>query len=141
MNCLNSALPNLKDGYASWNSSIGENYDFSDWECVIDGYKVFSNKGLIEPPIQTDQDQGLYLTEWLDGRNVHTLKLLERVLQEEFLDTQFGAYSKWADGGFVYYPVIYSSKNEFLLSKVHTNMIILPYYYINPDTKIWEQIW
>lgn len=141
LNCLNSALPNLKDGYASWNSSIGENYDFSDWECVIDGYKVFSNKGLIEPPIQTDQDQGFYLTEWLDGRNVHTLKLLERVLQEEFLDTQFGAYSKWADGGFVYYPVIYSSKNEFLLSKVQTNMIILPYYYINPDTKIWEQIW
>lgn len=141
LNCLNSALPNLRDGYASWNSSIGENYDFSDWVCVINGHEVFSNKGIINPPAQTDQPQGIYLLDKSDGRNVHTLRFFEQVLQEEFLDIQFGTYVQWIDRECVHFPVIYSSTNEFLLTKVAAKMIVLPYYYINPDTEEWEEMW
>lgn len=141
LRCLNSALPNLRAGYSSWNSSIGEGYDFSNWVCVIDGYEVISEKGLLNPPISTDKNQGIYLLSETDGRNIHMLRTAEQILQEEFLEMQFGVYLKWEDREFVYYPVIYSSLNEFPLAKVRGKMIVLPYYYINPDTKEWTEIW
>ena len=102
---------------------------------------MVSNKGIINPPAQTDQPQGIYLLDKSDGRNVHTLRFFEQVLQEEFLDIQFGTYVQWIDRECVHFPVIYSSTNEFLLTKVAAKMIVLPYYYINPDTEEWEEMW
>ncbi len=139
--CLNSAPANLRDGYVSWNSSIGSCYDPSEWTTVLDGKEIFSQKGTVTPQIPTEVSDGIYLTDEADGRGIHTLKMIESILEEELLQLNCCVYTQWLDDNqYVEYPALYSSLNEFRLEDVECHMLTASYFYKNPETGEWSEI-
>lgn len=144
LNCLNSVTGNLRDGYGSWNSSIGESFDPASWFTVltVDGknYRVIDQNGLCTPEEVGDLGEGVYLDDTRDGQLLHMLKQIEGEVGQEFLEFDYPVYLQWDSNRFVRYPAVRSSCNEFPLSRLSSQAIVIPYYYWNSEAEEWNEI-
>lgn len=96
--------------------------------------------GLCDPVKEPSFDQGVYLDNRRDGQLLHMLKQIEAQAEREFLEFDYPVYLQWEGNGFVRYPAVRSSSNEFLLECLGSEAIVIPYYYINPETGEWTEI-
>lgn len=132
LDALNNTPDNLRVGYSTWNSSIGDKFDPSVWvyQCYLNGaYCQFSN-------LQQDWKQitgfsagktGYYIgseQQPLDGRFYHLLHELSSALQDaSILSVKLGSYNNK--------PIIYSSNNcwEFKVSEHNVTEDNVFYWY------------
>lgn len=140
LNCLNNAMSNLREGYASWNCSIGEKFDPERWEVVVQfeegNYKILTEEGLIDP-VEDPKEEGVYLTSEDDGVFIDMLKQIEALLGILIFKFDFPRYGEWRQRQFIKYPGIRSSKNKFPLYRCYSQVCFTGYYYWNPRLRNW----
>jgi hypothetical protein len=116
-----------------------ENFDPASWFAVltVDGknYRVIDQGGLCDPVEESDFDQGVYLDDMRDGQLLHMIKQIEAQTEQEFLEFDYPVYLRWEGNEFVRYPAVSSSSNEFLLTCLGSEAIVIPYYYWNPEAE------
>ena len=145
LNCLNNAKENLREGYSSWNCSIGENFDPVSWEFVtlINGVTcmVLTQEGPCEQR-QDRREKGIYLNNQDDGRFIDMLKQIEQLLGHELFGISFVMYKMWdqENGTWVRWAGARSSKNKFQTENVISVITNVKKFYFNPRLGNWVSL-
>ncbi|WP_027398472.1 LamG-like jellyroll fold domain-containing protein [Anaerovorax odorimutans] len=144
--CLNSSDYNLRKGYASWNSSIGDNYDPEAWKFIKENdgkfYCVFDQNGKVneENPREEYTEEGVYIINEVDNRSIGFLRDLEAYLNCDFFGFSYGSYVPPGSEDEIY-PILYSSNNEFLLKDTVDRIIEgISYFCYNYVTNSWDNV-
>lgn len=145
LKCLNSAKENLREGYSSWNCSIGENFDPVSWEFVtlINGVTcmVLTQEGPCEQR-QDERKKGIYLNDQDDGRFIDMLQQIEKALDRKLFRVSFVMYKMWDQEKNTWrrWVAARSSKNEFQTEDVISVITNVKKFYFNPRLKEWGSL-